>query len=215
VETNQKEYFEIKIHPIMGLSVRIEIGLRQSRRKRKETCRMSLKSTISAAELDELIKNWGISSPERIDRFFPVRFWLLVVIVGVFLYRLLFDTDRTAHFLSTDPQEIQRLMSFLYFRGWFILVMSIIYAYSYLKSRYFGIISFAIIIIVMVNFSFDLFGIYHDLFDKPPRQLTLLILIRFVAMYCIYCNLSNYQNLPPSSDRLNIFLPFKHKRVGN
>ena len=174
----------------------------------------SPKSIITAKELDELIKDWGVSSPDRIDKFFPVRFWALTAIVAIFAYRLLFDTENTARFLSSDPLEVKRLMSFLYFRGWFILVMTGIYLYSYLKSRYYGITSFAVLLLVIVNFAFDLVSVYHDLLDKPPRQLTLLIMIRLIAMFCLYLNLTHYQNLPAPRDRLNMLLPFRPSSSG-
>jgi hypothetical protein len=174
----------------------------------------SPQSTITAKELDELIKDWGVSSPERVDKFFPVRFWLLALLIAIFTYRLLLNIENTAHFLSSDPLEINRLMGFLYFRGWFVLVLSTLYVYSYLKSWYYGIISFAVMLIVVVNFSFDLFSIYHDLFDKPPKQLTFLIMARLLAMFCIYLNLTHYKNLPSPRDRLNIVLPFRPHRMG-
>ena len=44
------------------------------------------KPLVSADELEALIQDWGANPHLSIDRFFPVRFWLLFTLVLMFAF---------------------------------------------------------------------------------------------------------------------------------
>ena len=95
---------------------------------------------VSAEELDALIKGWG---PVRhsVDRFFPVRFWVLITIAAIYTYLTLFDANQMAARVAHDPAETNRIANYLYFRGWFLLGAAAVLIYAYVKNWYLGILN--------------------------------------------------------------------------
>ena len=167
------------------------------------------KPLVSAAELEALIQDWGTVPNQSVDRFFPVRFWFLLAIAASYAFWLLFAPDAVARSLSSEPVEIARLSKFLYFRAWFLIFMLSLGLYAYLKNRYLGIIFSVILLIGRVNFVFDLFNVYAERLAQPTPRLTLLMLLRIVALWFVYLSVKNVSRLPPLKDRFNILLPFK------
>lgn len=167
------------------------------------------KPLVSAAELDALIQGWGAIPNQPIDKFFPLRFWFVVLIAGAYALRLLFFPEAVAARLSSEALEVARLGKFLYFRGWFLVLAMCLATYAYVKNWYLGIIFFCVLLIGGVNFIFDLFNIYAEQLSKPGPMLTLLLLMRLMILWMVYTSLKNVSRLPQGKDRVNIFLPFK------
>lgn len=84
------------------------------------------KPIVSAAELDALIQDWGSMPNQTVDRFFPLRFWFVTLITVFYCVYLLFWTDTVAQRMTSDPAEVVRMGRFLYFRGWFLLVVIVL-----------------------------------------------------------------------------------------
>jgi phosphoglycerol transferase MdoB-like AlkP superfamily enzyme len=167
------------------------------------------KPLVSADELEALIQDWGANPHLSIDRFFPVRFWLLFTLVLSVSTWLLFKANALALTLTTDPEYIQRLSNFLYFRGWFMLTILVIGCYSYFRDWYVGIVFSALLLMGGVNLVFDLFTIYPERLEKPTPMFTVLLLVRISALWMLYVTVKNSSRLPPLRDRVNILLPFK------
>lgn len=167
------------------------------------------KPLVSAAELDALIGSWGSVPGLTVDKFYPLRFWYLLAIASGYAISLLFAPELIAKTLSKELIEITRLSKFLYFRGWFLVVMIVLGIYAYYKNWYLGIIFSAMLLLGGVNFVFDLFNVYAERLAQPTPRFTLMMLLRIVALWCVYMCLKNVTRIPDVKDRFNLLLPFK------
>lgn len=167
------------------------------------------KQLVSAAELDALIQDWGSVPNQSVDKFFPIRFWFVFLIALGYAVWLLFAPEVVAKTLSIEPIEIARLSIFLYFRGWFLVMVLCLAFYVYLKNRYLGIAFSVILLLGSVNFVFDLFNIYAEKLAQPTSRLTLFMLLRITALWFVYLCIKNVSRIPQVKDRFNILLPFK------
>jgi integral membrane sensor domain MASE1 len=104
-----------------------------------------------------------------------------------------------------------RLERFLYFRGWFLLVVLGIGIYSYLRGWYTAIVFSAFLLLGLVNLLFDLFTVYPEKLANPTPTFTVLMALRLLAVWCVYLTVRNASRLPDVKDRANILLPFRAK----
>ena len=163
---------------------------------------------VSAEELDALIKGWGPARPS-VDRFSPVRFWILAAIAGIYIYSTLFAANQMAARVAHDPLEISRIASYLYFRGWFLLAASVVFIYAYAKNWYVGIVMLCGFIVGVANLLSDIFNIYWETLPNPTPVFTVMLLLRVTALWLVFISLRNVARLPEGSDRFNILLPFR------
>lgn len=164
---------------------------------------------VSAAELEALIANLGANSGATTDTWTPLRLWYLGLLVAGYVVALLLVPHLLAQNLSTDPQEVMRLERFLYFRGWFLLIVFGIGLYSYLRDWYTAIVFSAFLVLGLVNLLFDLFTVYPERLANPTPSFTVLMGLRLLAVWCVYLTVRNASRLPDVQDRANILLPFK------
>ena len=166
---------------------------------------------VSAAELEALIANLGADSDASTDTWTPLRFWYLGLLVAGYVVALLLAPHLLAQNLSTDPQEVIRLARFLYFRGWFLFVVFGMGAYSYLRGWYTAIVFSSFLLLGLVNLLFDLFTVYPEKLANPTPSFTVLMVLRLLAVWCVYLTVRNASRLPDVKDRANILLPFRPK----
>lgn len=166
---------------------------------------------VSARELESLIGGWGAVPNQSVDKFFPIRFWFVLLVAGAYALRLLFFPEIVAAGLSSEAIEVARLSKFLYFRGWFLIFTICLVSYGYLKNWYLGIIFFCVILVGSVNFIFDLFNIYEEQLAKPTPMLTMLLLMRLMVLWLVYISVKNISRIPEGMDRINILLPFRRR----
>ena len=169
------------------------------------------KPLVTAAELEALIQDWGAVPHPGVDRFFPLRFWFLFGIAALYIGWLLFAPEFLASTLSKDPVEVARLSNFLYFRGWFLVVMITLGVYAYYKNWYLGLIFSAMLLVGSVNFVFDLFNVYAERLSQPTPRLTLMLLLRLTALWFLYLSVKNISRLPQGLDRFNLLLPLRRR----
>ena len=167
------------------------------------------KPLVSIAELDALIGGWGSTAGQSVDKFYPLRFWYLLAIACGYAASLLFAPEFMAKTLSKEPVEIIRLSKFLYFRGWFLVVMIALGVYAYYKNWYLGIVFSIMLLLGGVNFVFDLFNVYAERLAQPTPRFTLMLLLRVAALWCVYMSIKNVSRIPAFEDRFNLLLPFK------
>ena len=98
---------------------------------------------------------------------------------------------------------------FLYFRGWFLLIVMSLGLYSYLRDWLPGIVFSAIFLMGCVNLVFDMFNVYAEVLANPTPRLTLMLIIRLIGLWFTYLTVKNSSRLPDVKDRFNIMLPFK------
>jgi len=164
---------------------------------------------VSAAELEALIANLGADSEASTDVWTPLRFWYLAILVAVYVVALLSVPHLLAKNLSTDPLEVVRLERFLYFRGWFLLMVLSIGVYAYLRAWYTAIVFSSFLVLGVVNLLFDLFTVYPEKLANPNPLFTLLMVLRLLALWCIFLAVRNVSRLPDVKDRANLLLPFR------
>lgn len=167
------------------------------------------KPLVSAAELDALIQGWGASPNQSVDKFFPLRFWYLSVLALSFCVWLLFWTDTVVQRMTADPSDMVRMGRFLYFRGWFLLIVLSVGLYAYLRNWFPGIVFGAIFLLGCVNFVFDMFNVYAEVIARPTPRLTLVLILRLVGLWFVYLSVKNASRLPQVRDRMNLLLPLK------
>ncbi len=169
------------------------------------------KPLVSAAELDALIQGWGAVADQPVDKFFPLRFWYLFIIAFSYCVWLLFWTDSAVQKMTSDPSEMLRMGRFLYFRGWFLLIVLSLGCYSYIKNWYPGIVFGSIFLMGCVNFIFDMFNVYAEVIANPTPRLTMMLIVRLVGLWFVYVTVKNSGRIPDLRDRFNILLPLKRE----
>ena len=167
------------------------------------------KPLVSVDELNALIAGWGESPDKSVDRFFPLRFWFVVFVAGVFVLRLLFTPGEMAANLYSEPAEVARLTNYLYFRGWFLMCAVAVAIYAYIFNWYASIVFFCGFLIGSANLVSDLFSVYAEQLRTPTPGLTVQLLVRILVLWLVYVSIKNMSRLPERKYRMNIFLPFK------
>jgi hypothetical protein len=106
---------------------------------------------------------------------------------------LLFFPEQVASQLSPDPSIVDHLTGYLYFRGWCMLIIL-------------GFVFSALSLLGAVNLMLDLFPLYSYRLSHPTAQFTLLMVIRLLALACVFLNARDAGRLPERKDRLNLLL---------
>jgi hypothetical protein len=168
------------------------------------------KPLLSMQELDALIAAWGdSSSPNSVDKFFPLRMIILLAVCIFAAIALLFFTDAIAARLTDSVEQINKYRAYIYFRGWFTLIITIIGASAYLTGRYAGITFGAIFVIATMNFISDLFTVYPEKLQNITPDFTLILLGRLIAIWFMFLAVKNVKRMPKHSQRLDFLLPFR------
>lgn len=169
------------------------------------------KQLVTLQELNSLIGDLGKRYPHQIDNFFPLRFWFLITVAFTYAFNLLLTPGEIASRLAVEPIEIARLTKYVYFRGWFIIVITVIASYTYLNDWYFNIVIFCMFMIASMNFIFDFFTVYYVQIGTPTNLLTAIIMVRLSVVLVIFVGIRNLSRIPEKKDRMNILLPFRKK----
>jgi hypothetical protein len=169
------------------------------------------KPLVTLQELNDLIGEMGRRTHHQIDNFFPLRFWFLVSVAFIYAFNLLLTPGEIASRLAIEPVEIARLTKYIYFRGWFIIVITVIATYTYLSDWYFNIVIFCMFLIGSMNFIFDFFTVYYGQIGTPTNLLTAIIMLRLTVMLVVFVSIKNLSRIPERKDRMNLLLPFRKK----
>lgn len=165
---------------------------------------------LTVAELEALLQVWGGGKSNlSVDKIFPVKFWFVLSVAIGYCVWLLFAPEKVATMLATEPAEIARLSRFLYFRGWFLLLMIITTFYLYYRNSYIAIFSSFCFMLAGMNFVFDLFNVYGGSLSRPTPELTILLIIRIAALIVMYSIVRHSGRVPEVKDRFNIGFTFR------
>ena len=167
------------------------------------------KPLVTLQELNNLIGELGRRTHHQIDNFFPLRFWFLISVAFIYAFYLLLTPAEIASRLAIEPVEIARLTKYIYFRGWFIIIITVIATYTYLSDWYFNIVIFCMFLIGSMNFVFDFFTVYYGQIGTPTNLLTAIIMLRLTVMLVVFVSIKNLSRIPEKKDRLNLLLPFR------
>jgi len=167
------------------------------------------KPLVTVAELEALIHNWGASPGKPVDRFYALRLAINFVVMVLAATWLLMDPESIARTLSTDADNMVRIKSYLYFRGWFVFGILGVGCYAYFKNWYPAIVFSCCLLIGAMNLISDLFTIYPERLANPTPFFTSFLLIRIVLLWVMYMSVKNASRMPSGIDKINFFLPFK------
>ncbi|OYU13647.1 MAG: hypothetical protein CFE38_01205 [Comamonadaceae bacterium PBBC1] len=167
------------------------------------------KPFVTLQDLNDLIEGLGKRSDYQVDNFFPLRFWFLVTVAFIYAFNLLLTLGEIAARLAVEPVEVARLEKYIYFRGWFIIFVTVTATYAYLSDWYFNIIIFCMFLIGSMNFLFDFFTVYYGQIGTPTNLLTAIIMLRLTVMFVVFVSIKNLSRIPEKKDRMNLLLPFR------
>ena len=167
------------------------------------------KQLVTNDELDALASNSGHVPYASIDKWAPMRFWLVFVVMAVFAIWLLTTPVEIAATLTAIPSELNKLSAYLYFRGWFLVCAIALGSFAYIKEWHTGLVLGGLAALSGVNTMFDIFTIFPDLLAKRSPFFTAIIVIRVAVIILVLSLVSNRNRLPEGRDRLNLILPFK------
>ena len=121
--------------------------------------------------------------------------FLLVVVISQVIKLLFFSHLAIGNFeLGTiDPQAFER---YLVFRACFVIAISAIYLFSYLKDWYFDKVSVLYVGIAITALVMDYFNAYVYLSESPMQSMTGLLVLRFLAVGCLLVNALHAKQAP-------------------
>lgn len=130
------------------------------------------------------------------DSWFKYRnFFLLVVVISQVVKLLFFSHLAIGNFEigKLDPLAFEH---YLVFRACFVLTISAIYLFSYLKDWYFEKVSLLYVGIALTALVMDYFNAYVYLSESPMQWITGLIALRFLAVICLFMNAWHAKRAP-------------------
>lgn len=163
---------------------------------------------VSAAELEALIARWGDTGMRSVDRFFPLRMWLLVLIVLGHAIVMMAAPHSLAEMIVTDG-NVQQMTRFIYIRGWGQAVAVLVGLYAYLRNWYPGLVFGAFGLVTVAFLPVDLVMIYPRFLADPSPLFTLHFASRIIGIACLTLNMLNCLRLPTGLQRLNPLLFLK------
>jgi hypothetical protein len=167
------------------------------------------KPLVSAQELDALIAGWGDStSPVSVDKFFPIRIFILFALSSFSAIALLFFTDNIVQILHSNSQ-VSYIKNYMYFRGWFLLIFLAIGISSYRTGKYVAINYLILFILGSMSFISDLFTVYPERLQNITPGFTLVLLVRLVLLWFLFLNIKNASRIPEKRSRFDVLLPFR------
>jgi len=128
---------------------------------------------------------------------FKLRNFFLLVLVSVQTVRLMFFRHLAVTHFQTDELDAQTLHRYMEMRGLFIIAISGIYLFSYLKDWYFEKIALLYVGIATTALLMDYLNAYIY-FNQQPMHLTVgLAALRLAAIYCLVMNAWYAKQAPP------------------
>ena len=164
---------------------------------------------VSADELEALLSGTASGRASKVDVYFPLRMYFLVLVIGSWVVRLLFFTDEVSVQLTQSAEAAAKLVPYLYFRGWFLVLILGLGIYSYTHNWFPALVSGGLFLSATVNFLFDGFTVYAEALANPSGKVTFFLLLRFLTMAVIFLQMRNAARIPLKHERWNLLLAWK------
>jgi membrane-bound metal-dependent hydrolase YbcI (DUF457 family) len=144
---------------------------------------------------------WSGLAAANVDSGFKYRlFFLLAVVLAYTGKLLLLPSPAAAHYeLASSVVSLDR---YFQCRAVFVMVISAVYAYSYLRDWYFERVALVFLALSVTALLLDYFTAYAHLSLAPPQWIVGLIGLRFLAIFCLLMNAMNARHAPPMPRRL-------------
>ena len=135
------------------------------------------------------------------DAWFKYRMIFLLAVTVMYTAKLFFfSTLAAANFdISTSDVELKK---YFQYRAVFVIVVSAVYLYSYLKDWQFERVSLVFLGVGVTALVMDYFNTYAYLSQTPAPWIAGLIALRFLAIFCLLMNAMSARHAPPMPRRL-------------
>jgi cation transport ATPase len=130
------------------------------------------------------------------DQGFKYRMLFLLTVVVVQTLRLLFYPHVAVSPFQAGAMDEATLHRYMTIRALFVMAISAIYLFSYLKDWYFEKVSMLYVGIAITALVMDYFNAYIYLNGPPAPSTAALIAVRFVAIYCLLMNALRAREAP-------------------
>lgn len=135
------------------------------------------------------------------DVWFKYRMIFLLAVVVAYTSKLLFMPALAASNFELSASHLS-LGSYFQFRASFVITVTGIYLYSYLKDWRFEQVSLLVLGVSVTALIFDYFNAYAYLSQTPTQWMTGLIALRFLVIFCLLMNAMSARHAPPMPRRL-------------
>jgi hypothetical protein len=133
----------------------------------------------------------------KVDPWFKFRNFFLLTLVSASSIKLLFFTHVAIANFANHESGIADLTFYMKLRALFVIAISAVYLYSYLKDWYFEKISLLYVGIASTALVMDYFNAYANLSETPLQWVPGLIALRLMAIACLGLNALHARQAPP------------------
>jgi hypothetical protein len=137
-----------------------------------------------------------VPATSHTDTWFKYRNLFLLTVVISQVVKLLFFTHLAVSNFELGSLDPQAFEHYLVFRACFVITISSIYLFSYLKDWYFEKVSLLFVGIAITALVMDYFNAYVYLSKNPMQWMTGLIALRFIAVGCLFMNALHAKRAP-------------------
>jgi hypothetical protein len=136
-----------------------------------------------------------------VDAWFKYRMIFLLAVVLSYIVKLLFFPALAAgNFdLSVSNSSLDR---YFQFRAGFVILLTGVYTFSYLKDWQFERVSLVFLGVAVMALMLDYFNAYVYISQTPTQWIAGLIALRFLAIFCLLMNAMSARHAPPMPRRL-------------
>lgn len=160
----------------------------------------ALLDTEPSAE-PHLVKPTALQSPSnvqvKVDPWFKFRNLFLLTLISAFCIKLFFFTHVAVANFADHERNAANLTFYFKLRALFVIAISAVYLYSYLKDWYFEKVSLLYVGIAATALVMDYFNAYANLSDTPLQWVSGLIALRVLAIACLVLNAVYARQAPP------------------
>ncbi len=133
----------------------------------------------------------------RVDPWFKFRNFFLLTLISAFCIKLLFFTHVAVANFADHERTAADLTFYFKLRALFVIAISAVYLYSYLKDWYFDKVSLLYVGIAATALVMDYFNAYATLSESPLQWVSGLIALRLLAILCLVLNAVYARQAPP------------------
>jgi len=136
-----------------------------------------------------------------VDSWFKYRMTFLLAVAMAYTGKLLFFPMLAVGNYDVGAGD-EALASYFQYRAGFIILISALYIYSYLRDWYFEVVSLAFLGVGVAALMLDYFNAYVYLSQTPTQWVAGLIALRFLAIFCLLMNAMSARHAPSMPRRL-------------
>lgn len=179
---------------VSHISVR-EIKIRHMRTRHANT------PLVTDEELNALMGD-DVPGQANVDKGFKYRNLFLLAVVISQVVKLLFFSHLAIGNFELGMLDVEAFEHYLVFRACFVTLIAAFYLFSYLKDWYFDKVSVLYVGIATTALVMDYFNAYVYLSENPLQWMTGLIVLRFMAVFCLLMNALRAARAPAMPRRL-------------